>query len=185
MELRRRVKHHQSNHLRLIRDSKMSKSSPTLSGSLKFQQKKKKKKKNRHRRDSEFYKPGTEVRVIRKGKYMFQTGTVVHRHYEVEETKKKKGPPLPPRTCSFTFFHTKTTHITHTIMLGPSDVKTIQKKKAPPPPSRPAHPTKQDLAVYVVCVTHFFGCENRVLLTHSTRINFTRPNTGTESERVR
>ena len=87
MELRRRVKHHKSNHLRLIRDNKMSKSSPTLSGSLKSNKSKKKK---RRRRDSEFYKPGTEVRVIRKGKYMFQTGTVVHRHYDEEETKEEE-----------------------------------------------------------------------------------------------
>ena len=117
MELRRRVKHHKSNHLRLIRDNKMSKSSPTLSGSLKSNKSQKKK---RRRRDSEFYKPGTEVRVIRKGKYMFQTGTVVHRHYDEEETKKKKktitpvppprpgdggkrGPPPPPRKCYFLF----------------------------------------------------------------------------------
>ena len=100
-ELRRRVKHHKSNHLHSIRNNKMSKSSPTLSGSLNFEQKKKKTKK-RSRRDSEFYKPGTEVRVICKGKWMFQTGTVVHRHYDEEEenvTKKNEiAPPVtPPR----------------------------------------------------------------------------------------
>ena len=126
MELRRRVKHHKSNHLRLIRDNKMSKSSPTLSGSLKFDKSKKKK---RRRRDSEFYKPGTEVRVIRKGKYMFQTGTVVHRHYDEEETKKKKtitpvppprpgdggkrGPPPPPREYSFTLCHSYNSYHAH------------------------------------------------------------------------
>ena len=127
MELRRRVKHHQSNHLRLIRDNKMSKSSPTLSGSLKSNKSQKKK---RRRRDSEFYKPGTEVRVIRKGKYMFQTGTVVHRHYDEEETKKKKktitpvppprpgdggkrGPPPPPRKCSFTLCHSYNSYHAH------------------------------------------------------------------------
>ena len=126
MELRRRVKHHKSNHLRLIRDNKMSKSSPTLSGSLKSNKSQKKK---RRRRDSEFYKPGTEVRVIRKGKYMFQTGTVVHRHYDEEETKKKKnitpvppprpgdggkrGPPPPPRKCSFTLYHSYNSYHSH------------------------------------------------------------------------
>ena len=78
-ELRRRVKYHAKSHLRSIRDGRMSKSSPTLRGSMDYNNKMimkvKKKKSKRTRGDSEFYKPGTEVRVIRKGKFMFQTGT--------------------------------------------------------------------------------------------------------------